>query len=913
MLDRSEEIKRRIKTLGACVVALAAIGLGLPGPASAQFSFTSFEDPFTDATGAPANVAGSHANITTTFKLKIANGIVDGQLKDVEVDLPAGFYGNPTAIPTCNVEELMAHEGFCQPAAQVGTFYLESVPGAYRPLYTFPVYNLPTTSNEVAKLGFAVLGQMVTIQISSRTDGDYGLTAKVLNSNQGLPIAGSELILWGVPADPVNDPERCTELLVNCGHSAGLSPRPFLTVPARCEPVKTEIRGDSWQHPDEWAHATYETPPLTGCDSLDFEPTLTASPQSRSAGVPSAFDIDLSVPQPESVKGQSTPTLRKSVVTLPKGVAISPGSASGLGSCTDAQLALGTNNEISCPDSSKLGSVTVDTPLLKDPLTGDVILGAPQPGNLFRLFLVLHGPGLLIKSPGIVKPDPVSGQLTATFDNQPQLPFSKLRMSLKGGSRAALVTPSACGTYTTRAELTSWASPTPVVSESSFSIDEGCASQAQFSPGLEAGSTNPVAGAFSPFVFSVMGQDGQQNVIRIEGTLPAGMLAKLAGVPLCDDAAAASGSCPAGSQVGTVTVGAGMGASPVYVPEPGKAPTAVYLAGPYEGAPYSLVVKVPAQAGPFDLGTVTVRNGLFIDPLTAQATVKSDPLPQILEGVPITYRDIRVEINRPGFTINPTSCEPLAVTSTITSIGGQVAHPSSRFQASDCASLKFAPKFTAATSGATKGGNARALGARLAVKLSYPNAPAGTQANIKRVKVSLPRQLPSRLVTLQKACLAAVFDANPASCPAASVVGKAKVNTPLLPTPLTGPAYFVSHGGEAFPSLIMVLQGSGVTVHLVGKTFISHAGITSTTFESVPDVPFSTFELELPQGKFSALGVNGSLCSKKLIMPTDYIAQNGLTLHQSNIIKAAGCPKAKKAKRAGKTAAKTHKKHTSKH
>ncbi|HEX5925479.1 MAG TPA: hypothetical protein VFY45_16725, partial [Baekduia sp.] len=485
---------------------------------------------------------------------------------------------------------------------------------------------------------------------------------------------------------------------------------------------------------------------------------------------------------------------------------------------------------------------------------------------------------------------------TATFDNLPQLPFSKLHMVLKGGSRAALVTPSTCGTYTTHAEMTSWASPTPVVSDSSFTIDQGCGNEAQFTPGLEAGTTNALAGIFSPFVFRVTGQDGQQNTARIEATLPEGMLAKLAGVPQCDDASAASGNCPAASQVGTTTAGVGAGATPVYVPQPGKAATAVYLAGPYAGAPWSLVVKVPAQAGPFDLGTVTVRNGLYIDPLTTQATVKSDPLPQILEGVPITYRDLRVEINRPGFTVNPTSCEPLAVSSTITSAAGQVAHPSSRFQVGDCASLKFAPKFAASAAGAANGGNAKAIGAKLKVKLSYPNAPAGTQANIAKVKVSLPRQLPSRLATLQKACTAAQFAANPAGCPVESLVGKAKVVTPLLPTPLTGPAYFVSHGGEAFPSLIMVLQGSGVTVQLVGKTFINKAGITSTTFDAVPDVPFNTFELELPQGRFSALAVNGSLCGSRLVMPTDYVAQNGVVLHQSPVIGVASCPKGKAAK-----------------
>jgi hypothetical protein len=577
---------------------------------------------------------------------------------------------------------------------------------------------------------------------------------------------------------------------------------------------------------------------------------------------------------------------------------VSPSAADGLGACSPAQIGLvGSEpprfdlSEPACPESSKLGTVEIDTPLLAKPLFGTAYL-AEQDNNPFHsliaLYLAVDDPntGIVVKLAGRVDLNPVTGQLTATFDNNPQLPFGHFKLNLKDGPRAPLSNPSACGTYTTTTDLTPWSTPyTPdATPTSSFQITS-CANQGSFSPSFNAGTASSQAGAFSPFTLSFARTDPEQELGGIAIHTPPGLLGMVSQVPLCPEPQASQGTCSTASQIGHVATTVGPGPDPGTVPQAGQPQDPVYLTGPYKGAPFGLSIAVPAVAGPFNLGTVVVRATINVDPITAALSITTDPLPHILDGIPLQIRTIGAVIDRSGFIFNPTNCNPLAISATIGSLQGASSAVSSRFQAASCASLQFKPKFAVSTSGKTS----RANGASLTAKLSYPNAPQGTQANITSVKVDLPKQLPSRLTTLQKACLASVFEANPAGCPAASIIGHATVITPLLPVPLTGPAIFVSHGGEAFPSLTMVLQGYGVTIDLVGSTFISKAGITSTTFKTVPDTPFSTFELTLPEGKFSALAANGNLCTSKLAMPTEFVAQNGAEIHQSTAISVEGC------------------------
>jgi hypothetical protein len=856
----------------ACACAFLATAGAVP--AMADFSFSSFSAGFETPGGEPMNVAGGRADVTTKFTINTdpANPTLPEEaIKDVITDLPAGFYGNPTIVPTCDPRELLEREGFCAIASQVGVL---AVAGTAAP--SWPLYVLPATTEQTAVLGAEVLGALVKVVISSRTDGDYGLTARITNTNQAVAVYDVRLTLWGVPADPAHDPERWAGF-INGGASAGFSPRPFISLPTRCEPMRIEVRANSWQHPDQWITGSQVTPPLTGCDSLRFEPDLQVRPGSAEAAAPTGLAIDLTIPQNESVQGQATPQMRRAVVTLPKGYAISPGSAAGLGACSDSQIALGTKVEPSCPNSSVLGTAVVETPVLEEPLTGDVYLGQPEPGNLFRLYMVLHGPGLLIKIPGVAKPDSATGQITTTFNETPQLPYEHLRMEFKAGPRAPISTPTACGTYTTHAELTSWASPVPVSSDSSFTINQNCGNDGKFSPSLEAGTTNPTAGAYSPFVLRVIGQNGQQNLAGIEAKLPQGLLAKLAGVPTCAGSAAASGACPAASQVGKATVGSGLGASPIYVPEAGKEPTAVYLGGPYKGAPYSLIVKVPAQAGPFNLGTVVVRNGIYIDPVTTQVTTKSDSLPQILEGVPISYRDLRIEIDRPSFTVNPTNCEATKVASTLASASGTSATPSDRFQAASCASLDLKPKLAFKFSGAPtrRGGHP---------KLTATLTTGKNEANLQRVQVTLPKTEFLENAHIRTVCTRVQYAAS--KCPAKSIYGYAKAWTPLLDKPLEGPVYLRS-SNHKLPDLVASLDGQ-IHVDLDGRIDSVNARIRNT-FETVPDAPVSKFVLTMQGGGKGLLANNTNLCKAKPRAHVEFDGQNGKVHETDPLVTVAGC------------------------
>jgi len=446
----------------------------------------------------------------------------------------------------------------------------------------------------------------------------------------------------------------------------------------------------------------------------------------------------------------------------------------------------------------------------------------------------------------------------------------------------------------TTADLTPWSTPyTPdATPESPFVIDENCFG-AQFNPSFSFGTTSNQAGGYSPFSVSFGRGDDEGFLNGIQVRTPPGLLGMLSHVKLCEEPQANAGTCGPESQIGETTVETGPGADPFLVTG-GK----VYITGPYKGAPYGLSIVVPAKAGPYTLagttgqGTVVNRSAISVNPETSALTITSDPLPTILDGIPLQLRLVNVTINRPEFIFNSTSCNKMAIGGTLTDTQAAGVNEASSYQVTNCGALKFKPAFAVSTSGKTS----KAKGASLDAKVTYPNTGQGTEANIAKVKVDLPKQLPSRLTTLQKACLAKVFEANPANCPAASVIGTARVKTPVLPVELTGPVYFVSHGGEAFPSLTVVLQGDGVRVDLVGATFISHAGITSNTFNTVPDVPFESFEIYFPEGKYSALAANGDLCTSKLAMPTAFVPQNGAAeIHESTPISVTGCPKAKKA------------------
>jgi hypothetical protein len=906
--------------------------------------------------------AGSHPfDMTTTFKLQVDSegGIgEDFFAKDISVDLPSGFAGSIVAVPQCPISDIQEpSDPGCPTSSQVGVaevwaFEKGSFGGFKTKPVAMPVYNIVPGDGRSAELAFAVLNVVQPVFVGARTDGDYGLVAQTRNISAALPFAGLRITLWGVPADPRHDAERFLPShgvacfpLSPCGSVSGVPggangeplpdsapPTGFLTNPTKCGPgsdYEAKFVGDGWGDPGvfepfdgrpvlsdpAWQVASTSMYPagVTGCNKLAFNPSLSVTPDTTEANSPSGYGVDLHVPQSVAPNDLASPALKDAVVSLPQGVAINPGAADGLQACTDDgsqppgspgnQIGLGSDAQPACPHASQIGTVELTTPLLPDILHGEVYLASDHSGNSYAVFVVIRGDGLLVKLKATVVANPVTGQLTASFLNNPQFPFTDFVFHFYGGPRAVLVNPSACGPATTTMDLTPWsagpggtgdATPSSTFGVSFDGLGAACPSPQPFSPSFTAGTTSIQAGGFSPLSATFSRDDADQRIDHVQVKTPAGLSGMLSSVPLCPEPQASQGTCSAASQIGHVTVGVGSGAAPLYLPVAGQPPNPVYLTGPYKGAPFGLSFVIPAVAGPYNLGTVVVRAAISVDPSTAALTVTSDPLPTIIDGIPIQVKTVNVLIDRPNFVFNPTDCSPKAIAGSVTSREGSTAAFSSPLQVSGCGDLAFKPTFKVSTSGKTSKVN----GASLDARVTYPPYKPGSEANIAYAKVELPKQLPSRLTTLQKACLAQTFNSNPANCPAASVIGVAKVSTPVLPVQLTGPVYFVSNGGEAFPNLVVVLQGDGVRINLVGDTFISKAGVTSTTFKTVPDVPFSSFELYLPEGPYSALGANANLCKSKLRMPVTFVAQNGLKIHQSTPIAVTGCPKATKAKKA---------------
>jgi hypothetical protein len=930
------------------------LGLSVPlllaAPALAELGFlpgkTGFDVTVTNPNGSPDLQAGSHPYVLTTiFNLKtVVNSggefLSDGEdLRDVAVELPPGLVGNATAVPQCSQrlffkargeqelrEYLSADDASCPASTVVGVEKIGIEGQTAQEGEDVNIYNLVPPLGVPAQFGFETGDEPVVLTPRVRIGRDYGLTVETHNINQGFPITGISTTFWGVPADPRHDDERGLTCLTIRGPSGNLCPAntavvPLLTMPSSCSaPLTFGIHADSWQGGEASASVQSEDSEgqptgLDGCNQLPFAPVLQIVPDGSAGSTPTGLNVDLSVPQEEDLNptGLSEATVKNTTVTLPEGIVLNPAAADGLQACSEEQagyegegasgLLLFSPGPVSCPEASKVGTVQIRTPLLPEMIEGAVYLAAQEANpfdSLVALYLVAEDPkaGVRIKLAGKVTLDQETGRLLTTFENTPPLPFEELKLQFFGTDRAPLGTPALCGTYTTEGSIAPWSGNQPASLLAPFAVSTGpngseCSDPLPFAPSLTAGSTNIQAGAFSPFTMTMSREDGEQALSTIQLSMPPGLLGTLSSVKLCGEPQAREGTCGPESLIGHTVVSVGLGNDPFSVTG-GQ----VFITGPYDGAPYGLSIVNPAKAGPFNLGQVIVRARIEVNPQTAALTITSDSLPTIIKGIPLQIRHVNVTIDREKFTFNPTNCDPLAIAGSLGSTQGVSAALSVPFQVTNCATLAFKPKLTASTSGKTS----RTDGASLTVKLSYPEGPY--DANISRVKVELPQALPSRLTTLQKACAAAIFEANPAACPAASIVGHAVASTPVLPVPLTGPAYFVSHGGEAFPSLIIVLQGYGTTVHLVGSTFIDKAGITSSTFKAVPDVPVGAFELTLPQGPYSALAATRSLCKTKLAMPTEFVGQNGALIKTSTKIAVTDCAKhkAKRAKHAKKRA-----------
>ncbi|HEX4116378.1 MAG TPA: hypothetical protein VHY18_10955 [Solirubrobacteraceae bacterium] len=894
-------------TAPTCVIAALiylAAGLSAAPAAQAGFGIKTFEAGtcktdtpectysapesrfFTQAAGhPPLGITGFEVNTAPS-------GEPEGSIKDVRVDIPPGLAVNPQATEQCTKEQFEAST--CPVGSEVGSDEITAVVGGILKLgpVSLPMYNIVQPQGVPAEFGFE-LSVPPLLELHVLIVGGISWYHEAETSeNSGVPT-GDYHEFFTIKEIPTTLAVVKSRLKFDGTAGNGT----FLTLPSTCGTQTSYLHADSYQNQEQFLG--YQTvsgnPPkavsVSGCKEVPFKPEIAVTPAAGQSQYdrPDAATVELKVPQSESAGTLNSSTLKDARITLPEGMTLNPAiAANGLEACSDAQFGKGTANPVTCPSGSKIGEVTIETPdLPAKSLTGSIYVGQPtstdpESGDEYRIFIDAEAPryGVSVRLEGHVSANATTGRLTTAVLENPQVPFSDFILTLNG-PHTPLANPLMCGSATTNSSLTPYSGNSAAEPFASFPIDfdgkgGACPAPLPFALSQSAVTSPTTGGAGTSFNFSLIRGEGQQYVSKLTTVLPPGLLGKIPSVTLCAEPQAQRGECTAASQIGTVSVSLGSGAPLLSLP--GSA----YLTGPYGNAPYGLSVVVPAEkVGPFDYGKIVTRAAINVEPFSSRIVVSSQ-LPTIVGGVPLRLRSIDVNVNRANFAINPTSCAALNTETALTSTFGTNQSLSTPFQATGCSALAFAPKLTASTNAKTS----RANGAILVVKVAYP---AGPQANIKSVVVTLPKQLPSRLATLNNACPEATFNANPLSCPPLSKVGSATVATPVLPGKLTGTAIFVSHGGASFPDLDLVLQGDGVTVILVGNTKISN-GVTTSTYASIPDVPVSSFEVRLPTGKDSVLAANGNLCKSALTMPTTITAQNGKVIKQNTKIAVGDCP-----------------------
>jgi hypothetical protein len=883
--------------LAACVLTAM-----VPAVAQAEFTVTGFEAAALSEGGAPDTLAGSHpVALNLDVGLAGSSALGGGDLRNLELELPPGLLENPTAVPVCPQadfakprsspwEESRAGES-CPDNTQVGTVTLTSSFGGGE-TRTFGLFNLAPPPGAASELAASAYGaQLIFVPQIRQSEGDYGLTLRARDLPQLFSFTSLRLSIWGTPWSVLHDDHRGNCLneaepsfgwaKCSVGRPARNPPRSYLTLPTSCEgPMRFAVRAASWQ--GAAAEAT-DAAALGGCDTLAFAPEARATLVSPRTSSPSGYRFEIAV----DTAGVTAPALRapapvrKAVVQLPEGVTINPAVGSGLGVCTPAQFAAETPTSppgAGCPNESKIGDFTISSPIVAGEFEGSIFLAAPfqnPSGGLLAIYLVAKNAqrGFLVKVPGSLQADPGTGRLTATFDGLPQLPYSQLVFSFREGQRSPLATPPGCGQYSTEADLSPWSDPSRVRSASlplqiAAGIGGGpCPSGAPpFAPSVEGGSLNSQAGAYSPFYLHLTRKDGEAEITSYSATFPPGLLGKLAGIPFCSDAAIAaagnrsglqereSPSCPEASRIGRTSSGFGVG------PVLSYAPGGLYLAGPYHGAQVSVVAIDSALVGPFDLGTIVIRSAIRIDAATAQASIDtsgSDPIPHILDGIPIHLRDVRIYIDRPQFTVNPTSCDPESITSTLSGSAAALGRPdlrslataSGRFQAFNCGALGFRPRISLRMRGPAL--RAKRPSLRVVVQ------PRPGDANIGAATVTLPSSIFLNQAHIKGVCTRPQLAAD--RCPADSAYGEAAAYTPLLDQPLTGRAYLVS-SDNLLPNLVFALRGEGFAVNLAGRIDAVH-GRLRATYPIVPDAPVSKFVVRMFGGRRGILENGANLCA----------------------------------------------------
>lgn len=824
------------KGVFSAAVAVLLIALAPATSARAAFGFapgTPSVDAF-DTAGEPYDQAGGHpARIVLSFAFNTNADGLEGNAKEVAIDFPPGFSGAPGAVAAC--PRITIEENECEPASQVGVLKVEATGGES---LERPIYNVEPAPGQLAAQGAVLLGKML-LSMRLRAD-DFGLTIELGQLPQPLALGEAEIELWGIPADHQEGPANPR--------------RPFITMPTRCDqgPLAITGRTRSWQDPDHWVTAVGSTGvPLVGCDGLPFDPSFAFELTSRVADSPSGATMDLTIPQSDEADGRVSAPPRAMEVDLPAGVSISPGAVAGLDICTDAELALGQERAATCPPSSRVGDLELDAPQLATPLRGGVYLGAERPDERFRLFLVAAGDGVSAKLVGALHPDPVSGRIGVALDGLPEVGLRQIRMSFDGGPQAFLATPLSCGKLTATVDFERYGALPSLSRSSESEISAGagggpCPRTPPFSPHLSGGTTSARAGHRSSLTMTLSRGGGEQLLRRFTVTLPKGLSGSFDSVARCADAAVADASCPAASRVGSVMAAVGSGGSPALLPG------TVYLTGPYRRAPFGLALVFPARIGRFDLGSIAVRAALRVDPLSGRLTVQSDLLPDTIEGVPIRFQSVGLDIDRADFVRNPTSCDPATLDGEVQSTSGARALVSSPFYIRGCRSLRFSPRLSV---GLTEPRQLR-RGGHPGVRIAIQARPGDT--NLRSMDIGLPEMLRRDLGGLRALC--ARVDAREGRCSANSRIGRARGVTPLFRRALLGSIYLVQPANDGPPELWTTLDAEGVRLSVRGKVF-SRGGRAHARLTGLPDFPLSKFTLSLDGGSRGLLSLASSPCS----------------------------------------------------
>ncbi|HET6998261.1 MAG TPA: hypothetical protein VFI03_06690 [Solirubrobacterales bacterium] len=793
-----------------------------------------------DKEGNPDTRAGAHPDrLLLDFELD-TEGEKTGP-RDFAFDFAPGLAGSPIATPICSRVDFEIND--CPSDTRVGVFRTELNQGLF---VNQTVFNLSPAPGQLATLGFKLIWQTeLAMEVSPN---DFGIRLSTKNLVQ-LPLRRTHVEIWGVPAD-YNEAKAPVERAA------------FMTMPTDCSPLKIKFFTRSWKPGAPVVTEDAESQPFTGCQDLPFEPDLDIDLTNPKPDSPTGARIDINLAENTDPDELVNANLKQARIDFPPGFTVSPASVEGREFCEDDQFGLGTNAPAACPYRSRVGLLKMSTTQLPNDLEGSIFLGRERPGDRFPLLVFASAPGVAFKAAANLVADPQTGQLSITLKDLPRFSIDQISMDLEGGPRALLATPLSCGQTTASARFVSYSGGPAVDKATPVNVDSSCGNM-PFAIGMAAGSTELSAGRSTDFSVTLTRQDGEQLLKRYSTTLPLGLSPNLTTVGLCPASAAGAGACPESSRIGSAVAEVGSGLFPA------KLPGTVFLTEGFEGAPYGLAMKFGAAIGPYDLGALNLRATIRIDSRTGQASI-GQALPTIFEGVPLRFRTIGVDLSRPGFLVNPTSCEPQRVTATITSVDGRTLSPSVPFGVGGCDSLGFRPKFSVALD--RRGRKAKKPELSFAV-----NVPKG-DANVDRVKVKFARTLEFHNAALKEIC--ARGDAAEDRCRPGSRVGTAAADSPLLATPLRGPVYVVQPKGGGFPDLWGNIESAGVKLQLRSESSGKNGNLTTEMVE-IPDLPLGTFTMRITGGvkkdSFFTIGKDPCGSPGALMTAAELESQNGTT------------------------------------